>query len=153
PSPALDSGYGCGRDGCGAGLGLYVANRERAIAQRRFLEVRQIANKLFDIDAQASQLPGSTKTRQLIVDTSLDYLRRLSTDVHRDPGLALELGQAYLKVARVQGVSSERNLGQMDQADQNLRIADQLVQSVLAAQPENRTAFLRSAQISHDRMI
>jgi len=137
----------------GLGLGLYVANRERAIAQRRFLEVRQIANKLFDIDAQASQLPGSTKTRQLIVDTSLDYLRRLSTDVHRDPGLALELSQAYLQVARVQGVSSERNLGQMDQADQNLRNADQLVQSVLAAQPENRTAFLRSAQISHDRMI
>lgn len=47
----------------GPSAGLWMSNRERAIAQRRFLEVRQLANKLFDMDAQARQLPGSTKTR------------------------------------------------------------------------------------------
>src|SRR5579864_7083092 len=72
--------------------GLYVANRERAIAQRRFMEVRQLANKLFDIDVQVAQLPGSSKTRQLIVDTALDYLRRLIADVRMDPELALDVG-------------------------------------------------------------
>jgi len=133
--------------------GLYIANRERAIAQRRFSDVRQLANKLFDIDAQASPLPGSTRTRQLIVDTSLEYLRRLSADVRGDPGLALELGYAYMQVARVQGVSTGRNLGQVDEAAQNLRIAEGLIQSVLASQPANRTALLRAGQIAHDRMI
>jgi hypothetical protein len=68
----------------GLTIGLLLANRERAIAQTRFLEVRQLANKLFDIDALASQLPGNTKTRQLIVDTSLEYLRRLAGDARRD---------------------------------------------------------------------
>jgi tetratricopeptide (TPR) repeat protein len=53
----------------------------------------------------------------------------------------------------VQGVSVGRNLGQMDQAEQNLRIADGLIQSVLVSQPANRTALLRAAQIAHDRMI
>ena len=130
-----------------------TANHERAIAQRRFNEVRQLANKLFDIDEQVSQLAGSTKARQLIVDTSLQYLRGLSTDVTGDPALALELGHAYLLVARVQGVSTGRNLGQVDQADQSLRIAEKLIAPVLQVQPANRTALLRAAQTAHDRMI
>jgi hypothetical protein len=58
--------------------GLYVANRQRAVAQRRFIEVRQLANRLFDIDAEARQSPGTTGVRQLIVNTSLEYLQRLS---------------------------------------------------------------------------
>jgi serine/threonine protein kinase len=54
--------------------GFGVANRERMIAQRRFQEVRQLANKLFDIDAEMRRSPGATKARQLIVDTSLRAL-------------------------------------------------------------------------------
>jgi tetratricopeptide (TPR) repeat protein len=134
-------------------VGLYIANHERAIAQRRFIDVRQLANKLFDIDVQVRGLSGSTKTRQLIVDTSLEYLRRLAADARGDPDLALEVGNAYMRVARVQGVPISANLGQMDQADQNLRVAEKLMQFVLASQPRNRTAMLRSAQIAHDRML
>jgi tRNA A-37 threonylcarbamoyl transferase component Bud32/tetratricopeptide (TPR) repeat protein len=138
-----------------AGLagGLALANRERAIAQRRFIEVRQLANKLFDIDIEARKYAGSTKTRQLIVDTSLEYLRRLSADAHGDPELALDVGNAYMRVARVQGVPISANLGQMDQAGQNLQLAEEFIGAALAAKPANRTALLRSAQIAHDRML
>jgi tetratricopeptide (TPR) repeat protein/predicted Ser/Thr protein kinase len=138
---------------CSLAAGLFVANRERVIAQRHFLEVRQLANKLFDIDALARQLPGSTKTRQLIVDTSLEYLGRLAADARGDPGLALEVGNAYMWVARVQGVPLASNLGQVDQADKNLRLADGFIHSVLVSQPGNRMALLRSAEVSRDRMI
>ena len=69
------------------------------------------------------------------------------------PSLTLELGNAYMRVARVQGVPISANLGQMEQAEQNLRIAEGFIQSVLASQPANRTALLRSAQIAHDRML
>jgi tetratricopeptide (TPR) repeat protein len=133
--------------------GLLVADRERAIAQRHFLEVRQLANKLFDIDALARQLPGSSKTRQLIVDTSLDYLGRLAADARGDPELALEVGNAYMWVARVQGVPISSNLGQIDQAAKNLLLAEGFIHSVLAAQPGNRKALLLSAQVARDRMI
>jgi len=51
-------------------VGFGVANHQRAIAQRRFNEVRQLSNKLFDIDARVRRLPGTADTRQLIVDTS-----------------------------------------------------------------------------------
>jgi serine/threonine-protein kinase len=136
----------------GLSTGVYVVNRQRAIAEQRFEQVRELANKLFDIDRQVQQLPGNSRVRQLIVDTSLEYLQRLSNEVNDDAELALDVGTAYMRVARVQGVPIAVNLGQMDQAAQNLRTADSLVGSVLAAQPGNRTALLRKAQIAHDRM-
>jgi len=133
-------------------VGLFEVNRQRGVAQRRFVQVRQLANKLFDIDGLVRQLPGSAKARQMIVDTSLEYLRRLGTDVQGDPDLALEIGTAYMRVARVQGIPISANLGQMDQAEENLRKAQALISSVLAARPGYRLAFLRMAQIAHDRM-
>jgi len=137
----------------GLSAAFYGVNRERALAQRRFVQVRQLANKLFDIDLEVRQLAGSSKARQLIVDTSLEYLQRLAMDVRGDPDLSLEIGTAYMRVARVQGVRISPNLGQTEQAEQSLRTAESLVSSVLAVQPTNRTAFLRMAQITHDRMI
>jgi tetratricopeptide (TPR) repeat protein len=134
-------------------IGLYVANRERVVAQRRFEQVRQLANKLIDIDVQVRQLPGSATARQLIVDTSLEYLERLGTEVRGDLDLALDVGGAYMRVGRVQGIPISANLGQLDQAEQTLHKAEALIDSVLAAQPGNRTAIVRKAQIAHDRMI
>src|SRR5439155_8139458 len=133
--------------------GLAVAGRERNSAERRLDDVRQLANKLFDVDVQVAQLAGGSKTRQLIVDTALEYLKRVTVDVRMEPGLALELGTAYMRVARVQGVNISPNLGQTQQADQTAQKAQALIDSVLASQPRNRTALLRASQIAHDRMI
>ncbi|PWT81309.1 MAG: hypothetical protein C5B58_10030 [Acidobacteria bacterium] len=130
-----------------------TANRASIVAQRRFNDVRQLSNKLFDIDVRVRRLPGSADTRQFIVDTSLEYLRRLAGDVQDDADLELEVGTAYMRVGRVQGVPINTNLGQYDNAEQNLQIAERIIASVLKAQPSNRIAFLRSAQIAHDRMV
>jgi tetratricopeptide (TPR) repeat protein/predicted Ser/Thr protein kinase len=133
--------------------GLYVANRQRAIAQRRFQDVRQLANRLFDIDAQVTQLPGSAKTRQLIVDTSLEYLRRLRADVRGDPGLALDLAKAYMRVAQVEGLPGWGNLGQTANGERDLGIAEGLIHSVLRLQPSNRAALWLAVEAATDRMV
>jgi serine/threonine-protein kinase len=113
-----------------------------------------LSNKLFDIDAQVRQLPGSAKTRQLIVDTSLEYLQRLRGDVQGDPSLALDVASAYRSVAEVEGVGpGVGNLGHMDLAERDLKIAEDMVQSVLASQPANRAALLCAAQIAADRRL
>ncbi len=79
----------------GLSAGVFVANRQREIAQRRFVQVRQLANKLFDIDVEVRRTPGTTKVRELIVATSLEYLRRLAADAAQaTPELALEVGNA-----------------------------------------------------------
>jgi tetratricopeptide (TPR) repeat protein len=130
-------------------VGLAVANHERAIAERRFTDVRQLANKLFDIDDRVSKLPGSTETRRLIVETSLEYLRRITAGVRMAPALALEMGTAYLRVARVQ--RSDIALGQTQLAEGNDKKALTLIDSVLASEPSNRTALLLAAEISQEQ--
>jgi len=137
----------------GLSVALYAVNRQRAIAQRRFTEVRQLSAKLFDVDVRVRRLQGSSTTRQFIVDTALDYLRQLTPDAGNDPDLALDVGTAYMRVARVEGVAISPNLGQTELAGQHLQVAEEFINRVLAAQPGNRTAMLRSAQIAHDRMI
>jgi serine/threonine-protein kinase len=131
--------------------GLYVVNRERAIATQRFDQVRELASKLFDIEVQVRELPGGTKTRQMIVDTALSYLKGLSDDIEADPVLALDVGSAYQRVARVQGVPVTSNLGQTDNAEATLQLAEKAIASVLRVQPANQMALFRAAQIAHDR--
>jgi tetratricopeptide (TPR) repeat protein len=128
-------------------------NRERVIAERRFNEVRQLSNKLFDIEKEVRRLSGGTKARQMIVETSLQYLARLASDAGGDPSIALDLATAYMRVGRVQGVPITSNLGQSDKAEQNHRIAERLIHSIVAGSSPNRLAFLRAAQIAHDRMV
>ena len=133
--------------------GFFGANRERAVAERRFVQVREIAARLFDVEVAVRGLPGSTATRQMIVDIALEYLSRLASEVRGDPELELEVGTAYMRVARIQGVPITSNLGQSEEAERNLLAAEEHIRAVLAERPEQRTALLRLAQITHDRMV
>ena len=136
----------------GLSTGLYIANRERSIAEQRFLQVRQLANKVFDIDVAIRNIPGTTKARQLIVSTSLEYLNKVGAEARGDKDLMLEIGSAYVQLAHVQGVPINPNLGQYASADESLRKADELVESVLKSDARNGAALLTSATIAHDRM-
>jgi serine/threonine protein kinase/tetratricopeptide (TPR) repeat protein len=132
--------------------GLYIANRQRAIAQRRFLEARQLANKFIDLDEQVRGLPGSTKVRNQIVSDTLQYLTALERDASGDKDLALEIALAYVKVAHVQGDSTSPNLGLFSDSETSLNNAERIIAPVLAQDPQNRAGRLLSATIAHDRM-
>ena len=132
--------------------GVYIANRQRAIAEQRFLQVRELANKLFDIDAQIRNTPGNTKARQMIVSTSLEYLKRVGAETRGDKDLAMEIGSAYLQLAQIQGVPVNSNLGQFAEAEESLRKAGAFVESVLKVDPKYPRALLTSATVAHDRM-
>jgi serine/threonine protein kinase len=133
--------------------GIYVANRQRAIAQERFLQARQLANKFIDLDAQIRGLPGSTKVRNQIVTDTLQYLTALGNEAHMDPDFALEIALAYVKVAHVQGDPTSPNLGLFSDAETSLKNAERFLKPVLAANPRNRDGRRLSATIAHIRMI
>ena len=136
----------------GLSAGLSIANRERAIAQRRFAQVRKLANKVLALDPIIQGLPGSTKARGEIVAMSQEYLEGLRTDVFRDKELAFETGVAYFRLARAQGLPTSPNLGQPGQAEQSLQKAEALLDSVVAASPQNRQALLALAEVAQGRM-
>lgn len=132
--------------------GMLIANRERKIAEQRFSQVRQLANKFIDLDQNIRGLPGATKVRAEIVSDSLDYLTSLARGAP-DKDLSLEIAYAYVRVAHVQGDPTSPNLGQFAEAEATLGKAEKFVDFVLEDDPSNRRALLIAATISHDRMI
>ena len=134
-------------------IGLWVANRERIVAQQRFQQVHELSAKVFDLDADIRQLPGSTQARQRLVSTSLDYLERLGLDARKDLDLAEEIASSYRRVAEIQGVPTWPNLGEFGKAEENLKKANAFIDPVLKARPRSASALLESAQIAQDRMI
>lgn len=139
----------------GLATGLIVAEREKNIAQRRFQEVRQIASKFLDVEQAVRALPGSTATREKIVAESLDYLERLGKEAAGDADISLEIGRAYLNVARVQGVPGYPTLGKFPDAARSLMRASRTVEAVLPELigSEFKNALFLLAQIEHDWMV
>src|SRR5580698_8149714 len=133
--------------------GLYIANRERKVAESRFLQVRQLANKFIALDNDIRGLPGSTKVRMQIVSDSLQYLTSLGGDVRGDKDLALEIAYAYVRVAHAQGDSTSPNLGQFAEAKVSLDKASTFVEPILAKDPNNQRALFIATTIAHDRMV
>lgn len=126
-----------------AGLtaGLIVAAHERDIAKQRFNQVRNLANRLFDIDQQVEPLAGAIQARQTIVNTALEYIRGLQRDAAGDPQLLVELATALDHVAEVQGGQGKPNLGQPNKALDNLRTAEGLLRQALIREPNDPAAL------------
>src|SRR5579871_6555134 len=137
----------------GLSAGLYVANRERVAAERRFAQLQQLSHNVFDLDKAIRDLPGSTEARRRLVSVSLKYLEGLAADARGDVDLARELGEGYWRVGRIQGVPNELNLGQSAQAEESLKKADFFIDAVLVSRPLDPGALLRSGVIAQDRMI
>ena len=133
--------------------GVFVANRQRVIAERRFNQLRQLSHKVIDIDASIRALPGAVEARQRLVGASLEYLEALYPEARNNLALTQEIADGYWRLARIQGVNSEPNLGDSKKAEESLRKADVLVNTLLAANPRDRNALFRSAIIASDRAI
>lgn len=81
-------------------------------AARRFEQVRGLATAfIFDFHDSISNVPGTTKARELVVKKGLEYLDGLAGEAGGDSTLQLELGTAYVKVGDVQGDPMGGNLG------------------------------------------
>ncbi len=133
--------------------GLYVANRERVVAQQRFAQLRHLSTQVFDLDTAMRRLPGSTGAREHLVSIAVAYLDGLAANARGNLDLTEEVGEGYLRVARVQGVPTDLNLGEPAKAEASLAKADELMDQVVAARPHKRSAVLLSAQIANARMI
>jgi len=81
-----------------------VAQTERAKAEKRFNDVRALANSfLFELSPKIENLPGSMPARELLVTRALEYLDNLAREADDDAELLRELANAYEKVGDVQG--------------------------------------------------
>ena len=115
-----------------------VARAERARAERRFNEVRQLANSfVFEVHDAVVNLPGSSRARSLSVQRGLSYLESLAQDAAGDLGLQRELAAAYEKLGAVQYTPTVAHLGDLPGALQSHRKAAALREALVAADPSN----------------
>jgi non-specific serine/threonine protein kinase/serine/threonine-protein kinase len=115
-----------------------IARAERARAERRFNDVRALANSLmFEIHDGISRLPGSTPVRELLVNRALQYLDSLSQEASGDPSLQRELAAAYDRVGDLQGNSGFAHQGNSTGALQSYRKALAIRESLAAAKPDD----------------
>ena len=114
--------------------GLVYSSYQARRAERRFQQVRQLANSmLFGVDDRIQNLAGATKAREWAVRTALEYLDNLSRDSGDDPSLLSELAEAYLKVGDVQGYPGMANLGHPNEALGSYRKALAIVERLPAS--------------------
>ncbi len=101
-----------------------IATREKELAERRFVDLRALANSLlFEIHGAVRDLNGATQARELIVRRALEYLERLAplsataANAGLDPGLSREVAAGYEEVAEIQGALVQgSSLGQVTTA-------------------------------------
>ena len=108
-----------------------IARAERARAERRFNDVRKLANSLiFDVHDSIQNLPGATPVRKLILARALKYLDSLAAESRGDVDLQRELAWAYQRVGLVQGDLFAGNLGDYQNALSSIRKASAIWESV-----------------------
>ena len=134
--------------------GLYIANRQRAIAEHRFEQLRYLSRRMIDLDGEIRTLPGSVQgIARSWWRHRLNTWRASSRQAQEDVALAQETADGYWRMGRIQGVDSEFNLGDRQSAEESLKKANLLIEGVLRSRPADRNALLRSAVVADDLMI
>jgi non-specific serine/threonine protein kinase/serine/threonine-protein kinase len=115
-----------------------IAREQRLRAERRFNDVRKLANSLmFEVHDSIKDLPGSTPARKLLVDRALEYLDSLAQESKGDLALQRELAAAYDRVGDLLGYSGAANLGDFEGALQSYNKALAIRESSAASAPDD----------------
>ena len=123
--------------------GALVSWQEARMARANLLEARRLANVfVFDVHDAVRDLPGSTRARQLIVETGLRFLDGLAMNSRRDWELKAELATAYQRIGDVEGNVLGANLGNTQAALESYAKAAALLDSVIAHRPADQKAQL-----------
>jgi serine/threonine protein kinase len=127
----------------------FAAKRERARAEKRFSDVRKLANSfLFEFHDSIQNLAGATPARELVVKRALEYLDNLSQEAGNDFSLQRELATAYEKVGDVQGDPYSGSLGDTVSALDSYR-KSLAIREKLAATDSTNAAIRRELAASY----
>jgi len=117
--------------------GIVTTTRQSRLAQRRFDEARRlIRTVIFDVQPKMAAVPGTTPLRKELIESTLQYLEALARDAGNNPALLRELASSYVRLARVQGVGGEANVGDVQGARRSLGEAQKLVERLLTLDPK-----------------
>lgn len=123
-------------------IGIYyqysVANRQRVLAEKRFADVRELANKVvFRYHDEIAKFPGAVALREELVQDAVKYLDNLNAEEIDDNSLKIELAKAYEKIGDVQGRPYAANLGKTEDAFASYQKAVDILKNASGKSPKN----------------
>ncbi len=125
-----------------------VARLEQDRSRRRLAQMLELADSsLFDVHKAIEKLPGATEARRQIVTTTLRFLENLSKDAGQDDRLRFMLSASYFKVANVLGYPLQPNLGDTKGALENYAKAEDLIEPLLAKDPDRAEYVMQQVEI------
>ena len=108
-----------------------LAERARAAETMRFDQLRSLANyMLFDLNDRLERVIGNTEARIDLAGQAQTYLSALAASPAVNDEIRLETAQGFIRLARMQGVPAEPNLGEEAQAKSNLDQAARLLRDI-----------------------
>ena len=129
-----------------------MAESERARAERRFDDIRAVANALVKEVVETVQfLPGATEARVRLTGRAVDFLDRLAADPRRDDALTREIASGYQRVAEALNGAQFAHQGDAEGANRHYGKAIALLASLASragAAAEDRAAHA-GALLSH----
>ena len=121
-----------------------LARKQRTRAERRFNDVRKIANSLMlELHSAIKNLPGALAARQLVTQRALEYLDSLAQEAGDDLSLKSELATAYGKIGLV--------TFDVQHAVTSHRKATTLIEELVQADPQN-AAYRKQLSESYDNL-
>lgn len=112
--------------------GIISSTYQARRAERRFQEVRQLANTfLFDFHSAIAKTPGTVEARALVLKTASQYLASLAAEAKGDPALSKEVAASYVKLADTEGHILGSNLGNTEASKQHYTQAEALLTPLL----------------------
>jgi serine/threonine protein kinase len=138
----------------GSGVALWQAHQarlERARAERRFADVRRLANTLlFEFYDAIDELPGSLPARELVLSRAQEYLASLAAEAGDDAQLLRELAEAYQRIGDVQGMPNWSSAGKTAEAQASFERALEIRERLRALADEtSEEAIERAELLSH----
>lgn len=135
-----------------ATLAYVRAEQQRAEAERRFDEVRQLSRyMLFDLYDDLADAPGTLPIRIRLAETARRYLEQLQQVPDAPADLRLDIARGWRRLAMVEGVSGVSSLGRPDRAREALGHAEAEARAILAEDPHNAGALAELGWISFGR--
>lgn len=111
------------------------ANEE---ADERFETMRRMASDfIFDVSRDFDPLEGSIGARERVVQSALEHLDGMAAEAREDPGVAVDLANAYLRLGDLQGGALTSNLGKRAEARASFEKGRDLALKLMERDPES----------------
>ncbi|MEP6900530.1 MAG: protein kinase [Actinomycetota bacterium] len=117
----------------------YRAKQQRILAEKRFGEVRELANNaVFKYYDQIKDLQGATEARETLLKDAAVYLDRLAEDAQSDPTLQKDLVNAYVRLGDIMGAPHDNaNTGDTAAALENYQKSLAIAEGLNRQTPED----------------